>query len=118
MQEEFREAYRSLQAVLFMPHKETPWRLFFMPQKFFEEPKGFYVQVDVIAPDSKALKKWDGYVRSRLRMMVKNMEDSVNARPLPKALDSPRTPDDILSPYVKCYFLCITKRTPQVRMCG
>ena len=69
-------------------------------------------QIDVIASDDLSLKKWDGYIRSRLRMMVKNMEDSVNARPLPKAMDRPQ--GDAAAPCIKSYFLCVTKRTAQV----
>ena len=76
---------------------------------------GFFTllpQVDVIAPDAVSLKKWDGYVRSRLRMMVKNMEDSVNARPLPKDMHRPQ--GEGAAPCIKSYFLCVTKRAAQV----
>ena len=62
--------------------------------------------------------------------MVKNMEEHVNARPLPKALVPPKpspAADDsvkecgkaaILPPmeHSKFYFLCVTKRSPQVRI--
>ena len=83
-------------------------------------------QVEVRAPDPDQLKTWDGWVRSRLKLMVKNMEEHVNARPLPKPLDPPPSataaaataaaaaPDPPSSSSSKFYFLCITKRTAQV----
>ena len=185
MQEEFSKSYKTIQKVLFEPHKNgTPWRSLFQPQLFFEEAKGWYVQVstrestvlfsyfmsgaklvlllapgvpgtaldpvvrhsrltqiEVVAGDADQLKTWDGWVRSRLKLMVKNMEEHVNARPLPTALEPPKEVpssaaaaaaaeggvDDIkgggdqvaASPAVprrhsKFYFLCVTKRSPQV----
>lgn len=102
------------------------------PQCSNFEFKPHALQVEVRAPDPEQLKTWDGWVRSRLKLMVKNMEEHVNARPLPKPLDppppatatadaaasipqqDPQTPNSSSSS--KFYFLCITKRTAQVRV--
>ncbi|GAX76367.1 hypothetical protein CEUSTIGMA_g3813.t1 [Chlamydomonas eustigma] len=92
MLEEFRSAYSILRHVLFEPHEVTPWHLLFDAQHFFRVEKGWYVQIEVVASDDENLKTWDGWVRSRLKLMVKNMEDHVNARPLPKSLEPPPPP--------------------------
>lgn len=106
----------------------------------------FLLQVEVSAHNGEDLKTWDGWVRSRLRMMVKTMESHVNARPLPHSLDPPKPaePESAASgPAVeaqegdqqqqqeqrqeqqqeqrkpcKYYYLCITRKATQVGACA
>ncbi|KAG1676134.1 hypothetical protein FOA52_004974 [Chlamydomonas sp. UWO 241] len=94
MMAEFSHAYKIIQRVLFQKHEVTPWVELFQPADFFDVAKGWYVVVEVVSDTPSDLKTWDGWVRSRLRLMVKNMEEHVNARPLPYSMKEPGVDDE------------------------
>lgn len=75
-------------------------------------------QVDVMAADSSDLDKWDGWVRSRVRILVRHLEDHAAVRPHPEPLRPPPEshPDDPRPR--KVYYLCLSKKPAEVGLSG
>ncbi|GIL71440.1 hypothetical protein Vretimale_2687 [Volvox reticuliferus] len=59
------------------------WSRLFTPVPFFTQHT-FYIQVEVSADNDRDLVLWDGWVSSRIRRLVRNLEDHVRVRPFPK----------------------------------
>eukprot|EP00798_Chlamydomonas_sp_ICE-L_P000588 gene588-2009_t len=91
--------------------KPASWPKVFEPYKFFEVERSFYLQIAVSAASEEEFIKWDGWVKSRLRLMVRNMEEHLNARPLPDAMKDPSDSAGEEKVYRKYYYLCLTRRT-------
>ena len=65
----------------------APWSLLFERDDFFLRYKA-YVQVDMIATDEEDHRKWQGWIESRLRFLVLNLEQTPNlqfAHPYPSS---------------------------------
>lgn len=60
---------------------------------------------------------WEGWVKSRLRVLVQNLEGSVNVRPLAQALRPPEAAAGGTAARPRqCYFLAIWQRERRVRL--
>ncbi len=68
-------------------------------------------QIEVFASQEGDMDKWEGWVRSRVRHLVRALEEHVNVRPHPNSVKAPPDlyPGDERPR--KFYFLCLTKRT-------
>ncbi|KAG2498362.1 hypothetical protein HYH03_003621 [Edaphochlamys debaryana] len=64
------------------------WSKLFTPVPFFATHT-FYIQLEVSANHDSDLLLWDGWVSSRIRRLVRNLEDHVRVRPYPKAQKPP-----------------------------
>lgn len=115
MQEEFKRGFETCREILVTKAKSgvTQWGRLFEPYKFFECKAAFYVLIEVYAENDADLEKWDGWVRSRIRLLVRVLEDLLNVRPHP---DSLRAPDNLYKDDArprKFYFLSLTRRPVQ-----
>ncbi|KAG2448722.1 hypothetical protein HYH02_006078 [Chlamydomonas schloesseri] len=70
------------------PNKPIEWSRLFAPVPFFTQ-HSFYIQLEVSADSEGDLVLWDGWVSSRIRRLVRNLEDHVRVRPYPKAQKPP-----------------------------
>ncbi|KAG2433002.1 hypothetical protein HXX76_008729 [Chlamydomonas incerta] len=70
------------------PGKPIEWGRLFTPVPFFTQ-HSFYIQLEVSADSEGDLVLWDGWVSSRIRRLVRNLEDHVRIRPYPKAQKPP-----------------------------
>mmetsp|Transcript_2836 Transcript_2836/g.7407 ORF Transcript_2836/g.7407 Transcript_2836/m.7407 type:complete len:812 (+) Transcript_2836:78-2513(+) len=114
MMQEFERAFEICKSILFSPRNTTDWSPLFEPLAFFEVPKAFYVLIELIANNSGDMEKWDGWVRSRVRHLVRVLEEHANVRPFPESKSAPSEEHPEDSRPRKYYFLCITKRSPQL----
>ncbi|GFR45660.1 hypothetical protein Agub_g7072 [Astrephomene gubernaculifera] len=65
------------------------WVRLFAPVPFFSQHT-FYIQLEVSADSEADLVLWDGWVSSRIRRLVRNLEDHVRVRPYPKPQRPPQ----------------------------
>ncbi|GLC37322.1 hypothetical protein PLESTM_000568400 [Pleodorina starrii] len=88
------------------------WGRLFTPVPFFTQHT-FYIQIEVSADTEQDLVLWDGWVSSRVRRLVRNLEDHVRVRPYPKAQRQPpppaKDPDADVRPRL-LYYIGIDKR--------
>eukprot|EP00198_Chlamydomonas_reinhardtii_P013319 XP_001702656.1 poly(a) polymerase [Chlamydomonas reinhardtii] len=61
------------------PGKPIEWSRLFTPVPFFTQ-HSFYIQLEVSADSEGDLVLWDGWVSSRIRRLVRNLEDHVRVR--------------------------------------
>jgi len=89
LKEEFK---RATQITTKVEQEGLPWTNLFEKSDFFTKYKA-YVQVDVFAPVEEEHRKWEGWIESRLRFLVLNLEQTPNiefAHPLPGGTAKPR----------------------------
>ncbi|KAL6757382.1 Poly(A) polymerase central domain-containing protein [Haematococcus lacustris] len=102
------------QILVLQRHAITPWDQLMEPYRFFEVKAAHYIMIEVCASNELDLERWDGWVRSRVRLLVRQLEEHLNVRPFPDAERVPAScnPEDPRPR--KAYFLCLTKRAPAV----
>jgi len=82
------------------------WTELFEPSDFFVRYKA-YVQVDIIAPTEEDHRKWEGWIESRLRFLISNLEQTPNlqyAVPFPTSFTNNST-ENGTTVYCSCFFL-------------
>ena len=83
----------------------TPWQRLTEPYPFFTSFK-HYLQVDISARDAETYEAWEGWVTSRMRLLIRAAGAMVEVRPWPKPLRPPGRP-------LACsYFLGLSKKRP------
>ncbi|KXZ51558.1 hypothetical protein GPECTOR_12g521 [Gonium pectorale] len=86
------------------------WSRLFAPVPFFTQHT-FYIQLEVSADGEHDLVLWDGWVSSRIRRLVRNLEDHVRVRPYPKAQRAPSGPKSVEPERPRLlYYIGIDKR--------
>ncbi|KAL4432581.1 hypothetical protein ABPG77_000518 [Micractinium sp. CCAP 211/92] len=99
----------------------TDWGKLLEPLPFFEGFKHF-LQVEVVAGSKEDFEMWEGWVHSRMRLLIKSAGMMVDVRPWPKAF---RPPDQQQQQHdgtgeqkpvqPRClYFMGLSKKKPQV----
>lgn len=66
----------------------TEWSRLFEPLPIFEGFK-HYLMVEVTAANKEDFELWEGWVHSRMRLLIRSAGNMVDVRPWPKAFDSP-----------------------------
>lgn len=66
----------------------TPWDRLWEPIPFFDRFKHF-LQVEVTAANKEDFEKWEGWVGSRMRLLIRSAGTMLDVRPWPKALKPP-----------------------------
>ncbi|KAJ6837458.1 nuclear poly(A) polymerase 1 [Iris pallida] len=70
MKEEFQRGHEICEL---MEANKADWKLLFEPHPFFEAYK-HYLQIDIATEDDDALRKWKGWIESRLRYLTLKMK--------------------------------------------
>lgn len=72
------------------------------------------LQLEVSASTADDLSAWNGWVHSRLRLLVRQLEaEQLCIRPWPDSIDNPALEGE---KHVRNYFMCLTKRSADVSM--
>jgi poly(A) polymerase Pap1 len=72
----------------------TNWSRLFEPLPIFEGFK-HYLMVEVTAANKEDFELWEGWVHSRMRLLIRSAGNMVDVRPWPKAFEPPApTPDE------------------------
>jgi len=101
LKEEFK---RGTQMTTKIEQEGAPWSILFEKSEFFTKYKA-YVQVDVFATTEEEHRKWEGWIESRLRFLVLNLEQTENiefAHPLPGGFPKPRPNNE--GEFCSCFF--------------
>jgi len=83
-----KEFTRGMEITLKRKNTET-WKKLFSPIDFFNTYK-IYVQIDIFSSSKEVHRKWLGWVESKLRLLIKQLEQTRNveaAHPYPKFYD-------------------------------
>jgi poly(A) polymerase len=88
MLEEFNQAENICRAILTThAHNPSNWSLLLETYPFFENFKHF-LKVEVSAANFDELKKWDGYIHSRLKNLTNEIQQYVKVRPWPQSFST------------------------------
>lgn len=113
MTDEFKTANRICEEILRQSKEGTvDWSQLFAPPAFFDDYKHF-LQVEVTGTTREEFELWEGWVHSRMRLLVKNAGQAIDVRPWPKAFRIPNNDDSSSdeSKEFKCYyFLGLSKK--------
>ncbi|KAJ6832404.1 nuclear poly(A) polymerase 1 [Iris pallida] len=104
MKEEFQRGHEICEL---MEANKADWKLLFEPHPFFEAYK-HYLQIDIAAEDDDALRKWKGWVESRLRYLTLKIERDtfgmLQCHPYPSDFS------DKNRPFHCCYFMGLQRK--------
>ncbi|KAK9277495.1 hypothetical protein L1049_007039 [Liquidambar formosana] len=104
MKEEFQRGYEICEA---METNKADWITLFEPFLFFEAYKN-YLQIDITAENDDDLRKWKGWVESRLRLLTLKIErdtlDMLQCHPHPGEFS------DKSKPFHCCYFMGLRRK--------
>ncbi|XP_047315930.1 nuclear poly(A) polymerase 1-like [Impatiens glandulifera] len=104
MTEEFQRGNEMFEA---MESNKTSWDALFEPYPFFEAYKN-YLQIDIAAADADDLRKWKGWVESRLRQLTLKIErytfNMLQCHPHPGEFS------DKSKPFHFCYFMGLQRK--------
>ncbi|GAB4823165.1 hypothetical protein N2152v2_010211 [Parachlorella kessleri] len=84
MAEEFKRGNAVCNEILGPRNGTTEWARLTEPLPFFDGFKHF-LQVEVLAPTKEEFESWEGWVHSRMRLLVRSAGQMVDVRPWPKA---------------------------------
>jgi len=90
--------------------QEAPWTDLFEKTDFFERYKA-YVQVDVSAASEHEHRLWEGWVESKLRFLIMNLEQTPNvkfAHPFPSSFENHVVEQDKIANYISSFFMGLT----------
>lgn len=105
----------------------VPWERVWEPIPFFDSFKHF-LQVEVTAANKDDFEKWEGWVGSRMRLLIRSAGMMLDVRPWPKPLKPPASQDalandestamngaaDKTSATPRCfYYMGLSKKRPQ-----
>jgi len=91
--------------------QQVDWGQLLSVFNFFDSFK-HYLQVEVVATSKDDFELWEGWVHSRMRLLVRSAGVMVDIRPWPKALRPPSTSGDTES--LRCfYFMGLSKKRAQ-----
>ncbi|KAK3036722.1 hypothetical protein RJ639_030546, partial [Escallonia herrerae] len=99
MTEEFQRGHDICEA---MEANEASWMTLFEPFLFFEGYKN-YLQIDIAAQNDDDLRKWKGWVESRLRLLTLNIERGTNG--ILQCHPHPGEFSDKSRPFRYCFFM-------------
>jgi len=100
------EFSRGLDMCLKIEKEEDTWNKLFEKSDFFVYRYKVYVQVDILAATEEQHRKWEGWVNSKLRLLLLKLEQTINvksAQPFPKCFSTSNTISEF--PFSSCYFL-------------
>jgi len=90
--------------------QEAPWNDLFEKTDFFERYKA-YVQVDVSAASEPEHRLWEGWVESKLRFLILNLEQTPNvkfAHPYPSSFENHTIEQEKITNYLSSFFMGLT----------
>ena len=91
--------------------KKLPWKALFNRLNIFNKYNA-YLQIDVLSKNEEDFKKWFGYIESKLRILIKFMEDiyQVKVHPYPNNFNI----TDNKFPFAKAYFFGMQFINPEL----
>lgn len=103
------EFARGTKLTLEIEQEKSSWKNLFEKGDFFSRYKA-YIQVEVIAPTEEEHRKWEGWVESRLRFLISNLEQTPNlqyAHPFPSffARHAKEESSDTIKTYCTIFFM-------------
>jgi len=114
------EFTRGTQVTFKIEQETLPWESLFEKAKFFEKFKA-YVQVEIIASSEAEHRKWEGWVESRLRFLILNLEQTQNlkyASPYPVSYQHNNIVENDRTIYCSSFFLGLTLDIPKTPLPG
>ncbi|KAI8104418.1 hypothetical protein M9434_002975 [Picochlorum sp. BPE23] len=111
MTDEFKRGHEMCEDILKSSNLE--WSKLFEPAVLFSEYKHF-LQVEVSATSKEDFELWEGWVHSRMRLLVKSAGQVIDLRPWPKAFKNENDENDP-NKYRCFYFLGLSKKRSVTR---
>ncbi|CAL5350246.1 unnamed protein product [Camellia sinensis] len=90
-----------------MVKNEAGWMTLFEPFPFFEA-YGNYLQIDIAAEDDDNLRKWKGWIESRIRQLTLKIERDTNS--MLQCHPHPGEFSDKSRPFHYCYFMGLRRK--------
>eukprot|EP01018_Ginkgo_biloba_P015216 Gb_09222 [translate_table: standard] len=87
--------------------RKAEWESLFEPHPFFQAYK-HYLQIEISANDQHNLRKWKGWVESRIRLLILKIEK--NTFGVLQCHPHPRDFKDPSRPHYRCFFVALQRR--------